>query len=167
MDRPVTGDHPAAAWVREHLAELLATEERLFSASLDFLVGKSYVEPWNLDVACEAFLEAVAAVDPEAAALHMVGLAIPLADAPELDTRAMDLADLDLSEFEPPKIYLLRRLDLAGHSDVETYALPLEAPVWQAKHGTIRAHYACTRDPCSRSHGWEFARTLWYRHYTY
>jgi hypothetical protein len=150
-------------WVLDQAATLGKGEFR--SIALDFLLGKTYVRPWNVDIAVKALKEAVvgtASSDRE----HMMALVIPLRPSDRIRVNPPSFDDLDLNDVEPPSLYLFERYFFGTHADTfEEYRMPLAWPTTEVAHGYVDVSYTCFRDPRSRAEGWEFSRAIWFKHF--
>lgn len=152
----------AAGWIRAQLQALQRTDELFRSVALDDLLGAAYAKPWQLDVALEAYREAVTACAPDADRF-MAALVVPLTSSETLEPGIPD--SMELHEDQPPALYLFDRHFFMGFNDFEEYRVPVPALVEDMPDGRVCAYYTCYRDPMARVNDWEYARALWHQHF--
>ena len=128
MDRPVTKNMSPAEWVAAALSEARASGAQASSIPLDFLLGESYTNPWDIDVARAAYRAAVDSCPREDLVSHMVALVVPLEEAAAVPGVVPSLAEPDLNEFEPPSLYVIDRRHFQVFNDFEEYRVPIEEP---------------------------------------
>ena len=83
-----------------------------------------------------------------------------------IDTNSVDLATMDVRGVEPPSLYLIRRSRRAFWNDWEEYRIPINQDLHRPLAGDVRAHYSCYRDKAARENDWEYARAVYFEHFT-
>ncbi|WP_295775949.1 hypothetical protein [uncultured Microbacterium sp.] len=89
----------------------------------------------------------------------IVRLALPFEAVASLDLDAPDLRLMrNLSESEPPSIYIMSPGFLDTPHDREEYRLPYSETPWGER---FTAEYVCGRSLYERERGWEYSKTVW------
>jgi hypothetical protein len=162
----MTSASVVANWIDEQLStsEGRDGEELVRSIAMDFLLGESYIPPWDQGRALRAFQFAITSYMP-ACRSHMAALVLPLTPSTSLET-SLPVGELDLHEVEPPQIYLFdRRFFGSQPNDFQEFRTPITVPSLPVTHGQVHAYYTCFRDPLAVANGWEFSRAVWYQHF--
>lgn len=114
--------------------------------------------------AVDDVLRAAQSVTRKRRGAFIAELAIPLTGAPTIDAAEPGLdALLSLRDmFEPPSLYVWKRLTTKSRVNFEAYKVPVTLPVTSGMASSYYAYFSCFRDQLALRNKWDLTRTLWF-----
>ena len=156
------------SWAREAVDRLTADPLLEFEAvHLDQLMGAAWKKPDAVQLGHNVYDELLGVIQPHAH-IFQTSLVFALNFSAQMiaEPPALNALEAQLRQAEPPSLYLIPRRQPTRWSDWEEYRVPIEQDIHHPAAGGVRAHYSCKRGEEDRVRGWEFARAVYFDHFT-